>query len=107
MDLEEARLAAKQGAAWLDEWMPEWADAIDTSRLDLMYPDRCVLGQTCESYFRGRVDLAMWLGRSPTGQSELDTALEGGFTAGPAGDWEEFRLLDEAWQELIAERKGQ
>lgn len=46
---QEAREAARNGAAILDERVPGWASKIDLDELRLSSCTQCVLGQLCET----------------------------------------------------------
>lgn len=111
MDLEDAKVAAKQGAAWLDEYMPCWFEVIDLDRLEMDSVFNCVMGQTHGQYGPGLEKLADALGCACDAESLQELAVEGGFnTPGDfaVGEAERaFVLLDEAWLEQIEERKGQ
>jgi hypothetical protein len=97
------RVAA--GAAWLDIQRPEWLPGIDLGRLDLSNPCLCVLGQV----FAAAVDGTEFRDYGD-GYSYAVNQLEapesaGGFTINPITG-ESFADLDEAWRELITERRS-
>jgi hypothetical protein len=116
MTKDEARERVARGAALLDQKRPGWEHQIDTGKLDLSQSCFCVLGQVCGNYYHvvrdadwrhlfGRSDLrlrvaeATALGFRHTGRSGT---REGGRR------WKtiqaEYRLLQDCWIELIADR---
>ncbi len=93
----------EDGAAWLDEARPGWADLVDLNILDLDDPRCCVLGQVFGGFFD-----------APT---TLDDAADYGCLAYPQlrnGDSDphhaeriraELGMLTTAWRTLIRSRR--
>lgn len=112
MDLE---VCAKQGAVWLDQVSPGWAEVIDLDDLNMESPVSCVLGQMYGGrYGHGILALAEELGvdvYADDGNADPrkcdEVAVGGGFNAPyDAVDPEAtFDRLNEAWMHLIGERK--
>jgi hypothetical protein len=88
---EDFQLAAKKGAALLDEHHPGWARAIHQINLDLGDSTYCVLGQLYGDYHRGLSEL------------EIPDSDELGFNLVVRRPWDWVKLT-KAWVGQIRER---
>lgn len=101
MTIEDARERVAKGAALLDQERPGWAKAIDVGRLNIEACSRCVLGQLFGHYESGVTAIPL-LG--PTGgRSGRGFTLRGVEASDEEADVN-WRLLQDAWIELIADR---
>lgn len=91
---EDFKLAAKKGAAFLDEARPGWAEAVNPITLELGFMDQCVLGQLYGDYNQGLSELEV-----PSHHS-----VELGFNLRVRRPWDWVKLT-RAWVEQIWERR--
>jgi hypothetical protein len=112
----ELRETIELGAAWLDERLPGWAQAINLERLELDSSCGCVLGQLAED-LPGAVKqpttsltgpwtfwsvVASWGDDHPL---TLQEAIDMGFMRECEEDWT-WRELTEAWREFVTARRS-
>ncbi|HYE80030.1 MAG TPA: hypothetical protein VEI97_18785 [bacterium] len=103
---EMARERVARGAALLDEQAPGWAEKVNVGWLDMSYATRCVLGQLYGNYDAGMAVLFPVLGRFVFTRAWKGQAY-GFFLYGPkygAVTEANYRALQEAWVEAIADR---
>lgn len=103
-----------QGAEFLDEFRPGWADEIDVEALDLASSDRCVLGQIYGSFRDGLEVLGLSLSVSRVLGLNYEARSNkswlycyGGYDAGEDRrlEVEEAGALRAAWDEEIGRRR--
>lgn len=129
---EEAKLAVKIGAHWLDSKLPDWEALIDLDELQVQHACRCVLGQVIAG-IADELDLPhpnqpYWMS-SPSSdwfyensdpilncevnrrglRMPMDLAIERGFHVDEPDDdqpdsVDSYAELTEAWKELLASR---
>ncbi len=101
-----AKERVQNGAQWLDETEPGWEDRIDTARLHLANGTKCILGQlfNTEGGYYGVIRNENYP------EITHRTAPDLGFTRfeDETGEIEglTFADLDEAWRDLVAERRA-
>lgn len=114
---EDAVLAVKRGAYWLDENHPGWVRKINLASLDMKLCNTCVIGQAVGDYYdtiRGAVTADH---DDSIGADEW--AVENGFCSpgvyGPeVGSYRSYREVDDAyygaletlWTEEVRKRLG-
>lgn len=86
----------QRGAAYLDDIAPGWPDRIDTLKLDIGSPCRCILGQLYGDYFDAPLVTDAW-----AEDTEDDPTYDRGF----CGTHSEHDALTIAWRQLITERQ--
>ncbi|TDB90878.1 hypothetical protein E1264_03365 [Actinomadura sp. KC216] len=91
LDIE---VRVKDGAAFLDEKRPGWADEIDLETLDVADGDYCVLAQLYDDYNTGYYVL---------GLDDVWDRRDLGFSA---IGYDEYPALTDAWHALITERRA-
>ena len=108
--MEEAKLAAKRGAYWLDTVYPEWTSAINLSRLDLSEASSCVIGQlfgSNEDHRSGWMRFQDFAVGSNYADREALNAYHD-FVADHGFEWvsneSTYSELTDAWYDLIKER---
>ena len=84
----------ENGMYFLDETRPNWADEIDLDILDLGDSNCCILGQLCDSYDNGQVELEI----------NSDECRGFGFTLYGLHAGEDFEALTDTWKQLIQAR---
>lgn len=88
------------GALVLDRYMPDWYLKVDLEVLNMFDPWCCVAGQV----FDGRGGYAWFISRMPNKPLGTDQNQRLGLTI--SEKFSNFFLLDDAWRELIAERRN-
>ena len=105
MTRAQATTLTNAGAKALDERRPGWASLIDVGRLDMTSCTDCVLGQLGGLY--------VWSGETIYGDLAEEAAAYGFDLMDPRGRitqtvkermMRDFRVLQDAWIEQIAER---
>ncbi|MDG4784395.1 hypothetical protein O7626_39485 [Micromonospora sp. WMMD1102] len=101
---EDVRIAARvqRGARWLDENRPGWVGDIDLITLDVHDPEHCVVGQ-----LYGGWDESPFYPAEPADPKAVDLgffALAEIEARGSGAMQAEYRLLTEAWGDLIERR---
>jgi hypothetical protein len=88
----QATHAAQRGAAFLDNFDPDWHRNVDIDRLDIRSESYCILGQLHGTYLNGRA----------THQLGVPDVVRMGFNAAAGGP--SFAELTAAWRTEIALR---
>lgn len=97
-----AKEAAHDGAALLDQHHSSWFNLIDLSTLDLEYSESCVLGQVYGGYSQGKLEVNLdnvWNDRG------WPAACDYGFCPVGNGDMSKEELRN-AWTEEILARRN-
>lgn len=115
---EDAKLAVKKGAAWLDENHPDWMHHINLSELRMNVCNACVIGQAVGNYYAVINVAAGYPERGSASMQEESRhwAVEHGFqTPGftaPNGDWDTirnsdyYRGIETLWSTEVTNRLG-
>ena len=106
LTIEEARTRVASGSAYLDEHRPGWFKEIDTGTLSMSSSCLCVMGQLAgASWIAGDI-VASHPRLLPA--ITLDDPRTCTYTTEPKADYAErtadYRVLQEAWIEAIADR---
>lgn len=102
MSLQPADVRARRGAIVLDEQVPGWTNRVDLDRLRMSSVHNCVLGQVFGGYLTGVTALGVSADVVFTDWPNAESVILGFNGAGA-----DFGRLDEAWKELILERRAQ
>lgn len=105
---EDLKLAVKQGAYFLDSYLPSWASAIRLDDLEMDDCASCIVGQAMGNY---STTLSEASGCEMYSQAAYDWAVEKGFDI-PQEFFEIsvsyanqcYRELEELWTEQVRER---
>lgn len=113
---DEARERVANGVELLDDWNPEWIDAVDLDRLDMRDPYACVASQVTD---QGYPSAVRTLGlREGDGDEWGDGGKPYGFHAWTELPWgsddeshrairaSEWAELEAEWRRVIAERRA-
>lgn len=84
---EEARLAVKRGAYWLDENYPGWENRLELDTLFMNDCHLCVIGQVVGNYFE-----------TIAGE---EWAIEHGFDA---DEYYGYSVLEKCWTDVVIDR---
>lgn len=96
---------AFKGMTYLDQHKPGWVDLIDTDRLDMIHPERCVIAQVYGSYWAHCAGQGDFWNNVPSHHEVYDY----GFNIDPEDhDYltYPYKVLTEIWVALINDRKG-
>lgn len=101
LTMDEARARVAKGAALLDERVPDWLERIDTSKLSLLSPCLCVIGQVFGNYY---LNVRRFMGVDETEhQAHGFWLIVTNLTEKKLID-ADYRVLQDAWLEAITER---
>lgn len=95
--------AAERGAKLLDDFLPRWAEIVDTARLSLDDCHRCVLGQLFGEYELGANWLERVLGRQRPTFYGFDVDYKLHLNTDEAED-DYYDRLDQAWTDEVRKR---
>lgn len=99
ISMDEARARVARGAAHLDTVRPGWWTQIDDGVLKMCDSGRCIVGQLGRGDYSPYIDLKISV--------DVGTVVYG-FLAGDGSPDElllEYRILQDAWIEAIADRR--
>lgn len=96
MEIQDVIANIPDGYALIESRKPGWVFDVDTTRLDMRNPSKCILGQLYGSYLDGRDDLGI-----PCGNGE-HYGLDCNYAVG--NDW---NLLTEAWVDFIKAKRAE
>ncbi len=115
---EDARLAVKKGAYWMDENYPGWAQLIELDNLEMDACENCIIGQAIDGYYTDVTLKAIGTNHEEASSEQYRMAVswarEHGFDVGLFDgrfQWadiaDKYHELETLWTDQVKERLGE